>query len=617
MTDVAEGGPKQAVVHAPAIEAHRLIGDGRAAALILPDATLDWWCAPDFDSPPLLWWLLDVDGAVARWCGGRMVRRDERPAGPSARTTVSVGGRHVDCWDGLVAGTNGRGSRLVRLVRAVSEPVTLEHDLRLGGLDGPAAEWRGAAATIADVAVAVGGGRSTADGEVLRTQVEAVPGRWTGFAVGVDGEAGGDGDEMAAALASAEAEVEAMMDGCRLPRHHPERGGDALLVLNTCTYEPTGAVVASPTTSLPEVLGGASQWDYRYTWLRDASLAVSVAALLGRRDAADRYLRFVHAMTKARKVPSGPFTDIRGGTVPDERDLQAAGWAGSRPVRVGNGAKDQVQYDSLGLLLQAVSVYLQTGGSLDPATWDLVRSIAEELAGDVDPVTNGIWEFREPLALVDADIGRWLALDVALWIARLRHPLTKRRHWKRARDAARARVVEAIRTDGGLPQAYEGASCSDASSLMIPVFALLGRGDSRAHRLVDSVRRDLGAWPFLYRFAPEQPGGREGAFLPVSWWAVTALAVLGRYDEARELADEMCARLPRLLAEEIDPESGRSLGNTPLVWSHMEAARAMYVLDAARIRHRRGRLALTAWRLTRYVQLRWLSRSDAGEEQRS
>ncbi|MEJ7764290.1 MAG: hypothetical protein WKF86_02230, partial [Acidimicrobiales bacterium] len=194
-------------------------------------------------------------------------------------------------------------------------------------------------------------------------------------------------------------------------------------------------------------------------------------------------------------------------------------------------------------------------------------------------------------------------------------PLTRRRHCKQARDAARARVLNALDADGGLPQAYEGGDRRDASALMIPVFALLGRGDARAHRLVDTVRRDLGGWPFLYRFPPEQPGGREGAFLPMSWWAVTALAVLGRYHEARDLADEMCARLPRLLAEEIDPESGHSRGNTPLVWSHMEAARAMYVLDAARVRHRWGPLGLGAWRVTRYVQLRWFHRpeTDDGE----
>lgn len=615
MTDVAERRPKQAVVHAPAIEAHRLIGDGRSAALVLPDATIDWWCAPSFDSPPLLWWLLDADGAVARWAGARMVRRDERPAGPSTRTTISINGRQIECWDGIVAGADGQGSWLVRLVRAVNEPVTVEHEMQLGGLDSPRAEWDGATATSRDVAISVVGGRSVAAGEWLRTRIESVPGRWSGFGIVLDGKSPAEADEMVAALTAAEADVEAMLDACRLPRHHPERARDALLVLNTCTYGPTGAVVASPTTSLPEVIGGDAQWDYRYTWLRDASLAVSVAALLGQRDAADGYLRFVHDMTKGRKLPSGPFTDIRGETVPDERELDAAGWGGSRPVRVGNGARDQVQYDSLGLLLQGLSVYLQTGGPLDADTWDLVRSIGDELSGDVEQATNGIWELREPQDLVDADIGRWLALDVALWIARLRHPLTRRSHWKRARDQARARVTDAIRADGGLPQTYKGSGRSDASSLMIPVFALLGRADRRSQRLVDAVRHDLGAWPFLYRFPPEAAGGREGAFLPVSWWVVTALAVIGRYDEARELADEMCARLPRLLAEEIDPESGHSLGNTPLVWSHMEAARAMYVLDAARIRHRRGRLWLTAWRLTRYAQLRWFTGSRAEDRE--
>ncbi len=603
------------MVHAPAIEAHRLLGDGRSAALILPDATIDWWCAPDFDSPPLLWWLLDAGGAMARWRGARMVHRDERPAGPSARTTISVNGHQVECWDGIVGGGDGRSSCLVRLVRAVNDPVTLEHELRLGGLDSPPAAWSGSTATVGDVTVTVAGGRSDAADGSLRTGVEAVPDRWNGLAVAVDGDAPVDAEEMAAALEAAEADLDRMIEGCRLPVHHPERARDALLVLNTCTYRPTGAVIASPTTSLPEVIGGQSQWDYRYTWLRDASLAVSVAALLGRRDAADRYRSFVHDMTKARQLPSGPFTDIRGNTAPDERDLQAAGWAGSRPIRVGNGAQGQVQYDGLGLLLQGVSVYLQTGGSLDAATWDLVRSVADELAGDVDRLTNGIWELRNPLPLIDADIGRWLALDVALWIARLRHPLTKRRHWKKARDEARGRVLDAIRPDGGLPQAYEGGDSYDASALMIPVFALLGRNDRRGHRLVDAIRRDLGAWPFLYRFPPEQPAGREGAFLPMSWWAVTALAVLGRYQEARDLADAMCARLPRLLAEEIDPESGHSLGNTPLVWSHMEAARAMYVLDAARIRHRWGPVGLTLWRITRYVQLRWFTRPEADDQE--
>jgi len=614
VTDPDFGLPRS--VHAPAIESHRLIGDGRSAALVLPDASIDWWCAPDVDSPPLLWWLLDPTGGIARWRNGRMVGRDDRPAGPTAKTVVVVDGNHLECWDGLIPGADGSGSCLVRLVRCADRAVTVVHELRVGGFDTPRAVWEGTRAPVGDASVHVTGGTSRSHGRSLHTEITTVPGEWVGLAVCVDDRLPRPLSELGVLLAEAEADLEALLAAARLPRHHPERARDALIVLDTCTFAATGAVIAAPTTSLPEVVGGTAQWDYRYTWLRDASLAVSVASLLGQRHTAQRYLAFVNDMTKGRLAPSGPMTDVRGETVPREREVEAAGWAGSKPVRVGNAARDQVQYDALGLLVQSISVYLQTGGSLDRGTWELVRTIADSLADDTHTEldTNGIWELRETLPLVDADIGRWLALDVALWVARLRHPLTRRRHWKAARDAARDRVLGAIRDDGGLPQAYERSSGSDASALMIPVFALLGRKDPRAHRLVDAVRHDLGAGPFLYRFPPQAGDGREGAFLPVSWWAVTALAVLGRYDEAKQLADAMCARLPRLLAEEVDPESGHSLGNTPLVWSHMEAARAMYVLDAARIRARWGPVGLTLWRLVRYAQLRWFTGQSPHDE---
>lgn len=542
------------------------------------------------------------------------MHRHERPAGPSARTVVEIDGRRLECWDGLVGGDRGAGTVLVRLVRALDESTEITHELSVGGFDTEAGSWRDASTRVGAAEVAVAGGASPSRGGTLTTTVTAELGRWSGFCVCVDEPQVPQAHRLVELLSAAEERVDKLVGGARLPHHHPERARDALLVLDACTYRPTGAVVASPTTSLPEAPGGTAQWDYRYTWLRDASLAVSVAALLGQRDAAERYLAFVHEMTKGRKVPSGPLTDVRGESVPDEREVEAAGWAGSRPVRVGNDARDQIQYDALGLLVQAISVYLQTGGSLDADTWDLVKSIADELSGDLQDKTNGIWELREELPLVDADIGRWLALDNALWIARLRHPLTPRRHWKRARDEARDRVLSAIRPDGGLPQAYgAGRDWSDASALMIPVFALLG--DARAGALLDAVRADLGAPPFLYRFPPNTPYGREGAFLPVTWWAATALAVIGRYDEARDLADQLCSRLPRLLAEEVDPESGASLGNTPLVWSHMEAARTMYVLDATWIRKRFGLVGLTAWRLNRYRQLRRQGKRHEGAEQ--
>jgi len=367
--------------------------------------------------------------------------------------------------------------------------------------------------------------------------------------------------------------------------------------------------VASPTTSLPEAPGGDRQWDYRYCWLRDAGLAASVAALLGQREAAKGYLRFVRAVAGGA-VPRTPLVTLRGGPVPPERELDGvSGWAGSRPVRVGNGAAGQIQYDALGLVLEAVSVYLQTGGGLEEDTWRLVRAIADEVATEPARPSSGIWELRDERSLTSGDIGRWLALDRVIWIARGWRPLARRRHWKRARAQIRDRVLGALGSDGRLPQTYdEDPPRADASALMVPMFGMLARSDRRAHALVDAVLADLGAGHFLYRYEPDGEDGLapgEGAFLPVTWWAVSALASLGRVEEARARLDQLCARLPRLLAEEVDPMTGAGLGNVPLVWSHMELARALYVLAAAERRARWGPVGLWAWRLARYARLRW------------
>ena len=222
--------------------------------------------------------------------------------------------------------------------------------------------------------------------------------------------------------------------------------------------------------------------------------------------------------------------------------------------------------------------------------------------------TSGIWELREPKDLVSADIGIWLALDRAIWIARGWRPAARRSGWKRARGAARDRVIGALREDGGLPQAYgDPASSADASALMAVIFRLFDRRDPRASRLVDATLAALDCAPFLYRYEPggdDGFSGREGAFLPASWWVVSALAASGRIEEAEARAHALDRALPALLPEEMDPESRQGLGNVPLVWSHMEAARAMYLLDSARLRARTGPLGLAAWRVGRWMRAR-------------
>lgn len=569
---------------------------------------IDWWCAPDVDSPPLCWALLDDDGGCARWRGALPVERERGPAGPTARTVVRVDGRRVELHDGLVA--VGDGVALVRLVRAVDGPVPLTHELRL-----PAGTWAGAQRAEGmpvDAAVRLVGGDSRAGGDEVTTSVTATA-AWSGLAVLVgvapsDQPAPGD---LPALLEAAEAEEGTALAGARLPRAHPERALDALAVLRSCTFAPTGAVVAAVTTSLPEVPGGDRQFDYRYSWLRDAGLAVSVAALLGRREAAKGYLGFARGVWErhgGERVP--PMTDVRGGPVPAEGEVPGVGgWATSAPVRVGNGAADQVQHDALGFLLEAVSVLLQSGASLDEPTWRMVQEIADLAASDGPGPSNGIWELRPARDLVSADLGRWLVLDRAVWIARGWRPWARRRRWKRAREEAARRVLSALGDDGRLPQTYGDAGVRpDAVALMVPVFGLLSRRDPRAHRIVDAVLADLGAGPHVYRYPPDGDDGfaaGEGTFVAVSCWAVSALAALGRVDEAAARLDQLCAELPALIPEELDPATGRGLGNVPLVWAHAELARALYVLEAARIRARWGGAVLWAWRLARYASLRW------------
>jgi hypothetical protein len=584
----------------PPIGGHRLASCGRSAALVRATGEIDWWCAPAFDGPPLLWSLLDPAGAAARWRTTRPVSVEGTPAGPSVRTTIRTDGGRLECRDAVIS--VGDGVALVRLVRALDGPMTATHELALGGFDGPWIDLDG------DGPVTVVGPPGRVRDGWLVTEV-AVDAAWRGLAVVVGGSGAPTLSELVVAVDEADDEFARRLRGVVLPRSQPRRAEQALAVLHACTYQPTGAVIASPTTSVPETPGGDRQFDYRYCWLRDAGLAAAVASMLGDKPTAERFLDFVCGAVEECGIWS-PVVTVLGDALPDEREIAGVeGWAESRPVRVGNAASSQRQYDALGLLVEAISASLGAGGRLGTRRWRLVREIADAMVAEpADAKSNGIWERREPARMVSGDVGRWLALDRAITIARRHRPWTRRRHWKQARDAARARVLDAMAPDGRLPQRYDDEYRADASALMVPLFGMLSRRDARAHRLVDRVLEDLGAWPFVYRYEPDGADGfaaGEGAFLPTSYWAVSALAALGRVDEAEERLEAMCARLPEVLAEEVDPESGDSRGNVPLVWSHMELARALYLVDAARRRKRYGPIGGGAWRLGRFVVRRW------------
>jgi GH15 family glucan-1,4-alpha-glucosidase len=224
---------------------------------------------------------------------------------------------------------------------------------------------------------------------------------WAALVITVDGDLKPDVEQLVARLESRDAVQRDRLAVSWLPRLHPERAVDALAVLRACTYRPSGAVVAAPTTSLPEAPGDQRQFDYRYTWLRDASVSTAVAALLGQHEDARRHLELVHRVWGERDMVGTPVLDVRGEQVPDQRELPGIdGWAGSRPIRIGNSARHQRQYDGPGLLVEAVSVYLQVGGRLDATTWRLVTRLADGVGGDrPDRVKNSNGRVRRPQAV--------------------------------------------------------------------------------------------------------------------------------------------------------------------------------------------------------------------------
>jgi alpha,alpha-trehalase len=567
----------------PRLESLRLVSDGRSAALVGPDAALHWWCWPRFDSPPLCWSLLDPRGGAARWLDAVHAGSDGDPAGPTTRTRLHVGfSARVEVWDGLVATDDG-GTDLIRLVRALDGPVEIRHSLALGGFFQPWATWTGNRAEFDRLpAISVSGGSTTSDpsGSAL-TQLCVEPSRWSALLIGREHHDAPDAEELAERLRASERARDRTAPR-RVSRTHAERIQHSLAVLAACTDRETGAVVAAPTTSLPEVVDGNRQFDYRYSWLRDSSVAIAAASLVGNHELAEEYVRFLTELGTDRLLET-PMRTVDGALVPEEREVPGiAGWSGSRPVRIGNDASTQLQYDVLGFVADAMFTLRRTRGRLDRDLRAIVRLLADRAAEPREP-SNGIWEMRERADVVSGDIGRWLALDRAL---RLTSVLTRpgaRRRWRRARDDARARVLGALLDDGSLPQVY-GSDDVDASGLLLVVFELLRASDPRAERLVSATIAALGAGPLLYRYPPDGRDGfdaGEGPFVPASWWAVTALAKIGHPD-AQARADELCHMLPALQPEGFDPGRREALGNMPLLWSHAECTRALFELDRQR-----------------------------------
>lgn len=584
-----------------------LIGDTRTAALVSSEGAVDWLCAPHFDSDPVFGRLVGGSEAGTFRAGpasasSTLVTRRYRPHTATLETVWDTGGAQLTLTEGMVAEVAGRllpATMLVRRLTAQHGPVdvTIDFDPRFGEARRPPRSVRRghilvcsrnslAVALETQPDVGIEAGRSTkvwVTPDQPLTLVLALAHREP--LVYVDPDAAWD------ALEADEQRWTAWTEEIDVELPFRDAVVRSLLTLRLLTYSPSGAPVAAPTTSLPEQLGGIRNWDYRFTWPRDASIGVGTFLGVGMTHEAGMFLAWLLHASRLDRPHLPVLLTLHGKHARSERALDGwPGYADSHPVRLGNGAANQHQLDGYGWVLDAAWLLTRAGRPLSSEAWRALRGFADRVCERWREPDAGIWEIRgDPRHHVHSKLMAWLALDRALRIADT-HRLSKRRlrRWRTQRDA----IAEQVRTEGfsdsrnSYTRNY-GSDELDAAVLVLPLLGLEPPDGPRVRNTIDAIQRDLGAGgPLLYRYPPGSDGlpGTEGAFLPCAFWLVQALAKTGRVDEA---ADRFRALLElatplALYAEEMDPVSHDHLGNFPQALTHAALVQAALALrDAA------------------------------------
>jgi GH15 family glucan-1,4-alpha-glucosidase len=352
------------------------------------------------------------------------------------------------------------------------------------------------------------------------------------------------------------------------------------LTLKGLSYAPTGAIMAASTTSLPETPGGARNWDYRYTWIRDSSFMLRSLYRLGFDWEALEYFAFV---LEAAAGASGDFNlQIMYG-IDGRKDLtestldHLSGWRDSKPVRVGNGAWDQHQNDVWGMIIDAVDIHLRAGtAQIVKPVWDGVSKMVDSaITHSVDP-DQGIWEIRgDPQHFTASKVLCWVAMDRGAHMARIRHDQDRAETWRKAADGLKAEILDkGVDAKGRFRQHYDNDEL-DASLLLIPILEFLPPEDERVRATVLAIADELTEDGLVLRYRVDSTDtgfeGKEGTFTICSFWLVTALAMIGEQERARSLCKKLLtfAGPLQLYAEEIDATTGEHLGNFPQAFTHL------------------------------------------------
>ena len=602
------------------INDYGLLSDCQGSALVSSEGSIDWACTPRFDSPSMFARLLDP--SAGHWrigpTGDASVTRAYLPSTLVLRTRFDCPSGVVELTDAMAFGPDelghhiGHGSphTIVRRLEGISGSVECEVDLTVRseyGLTWPS--WgmadachtaRGgshASVVSSDIVISIDEGDlrgrvDVAEGDVLYTVMQIA----TPFAGHPDGL---DHDEMDDLL---QRTIAGWQSWSELHQSYQGRYADLVrfsgVVLQALTYAPTGAIVAAPTTSLPETIGGARNWDYRYCWLRDASFTLEALWVAACPDEAADFFNFL-GVAAGRSDGDRQQLQILYGVggerlLPEHELRHLAGFAGSAPVRIGNGAWQQVQLDTSGELLGAASLLVDQIGTFDGPTAAFLVSAADIAAREWKQPDAGIWEVRgEPRHFLYSKLMCWVALDRAIEIVDALDARHRVDNWARAREEIRT----AIETEGwnesvgAFTQSF-GSPSLDASNLMLGITGFLEADDPRLRSTVEAIERDLtDEHGLVYRYVDDDGlPGDEGTFTICSFWLVRALAQLGELDRAEALFQTIVgfANDLGLLAEEIDAESGEQLGNFPQAFTHIGLVNAAWDIDRARSGHSGG-----------------------------
>ena len=354
----------------------------------------------------------------------------------------------------------------------------------------------------------------------------------------------------------------------------------SFLLLHLMMYRGTGAIVAAPTTSLPETLGGTRNWDYRYSWLRDTSFTVDILYRLGDLYGADHFIQWLLEQCQLSRRRTRIVYGITQSSSLKEQVLDhLRGYEDSRPVRIGNGAAEHLQMDVFGEVIASIHSLLVLHGEIPEEAWELVDSLAETVIENWRRRDRGVWEVRgEQQHFVYSKVLCWTALDTAAYIAAA---VGQRRHYRRWTQHAyviKSEVLEQGWSESkqAFRQRY-GNDALDASNLAIPFFGILSRDDPRVRQNVDAIERELAQGPLVWRYIPEETDDGleaqpEGAFTLLSFWLMGNLIYTGQTDKAFDYFHEMiskCSNHLGLFAEMFDPTTGRQLGNFPQAYSHI------------------------------------------------